>query len=1298
MNQAVLDLDHDPKQRNDLTVLPPMQDDSHNCLEMVGVSNSEEPMEPRKQWHGDGHFNEGFTESLELTNRKNSEDFTSKEEDVGEIIKCSNHKDTQTDNDSIKTGNNQTQRDAQIMHSDGQSTLKDADTTPSTDNSTCNVKDSLPSSNKTEHSSTVSQTCSRGMHDAQQLNIELGTAKQESIPEPFQVCTSFKPSNATQNSSVNTLSQSTETHNLEESTLNGLGIPYSARSESNGECRTTSLEKAEGSRTQRSVAEGMCCCYQAVRQAFLRCLEETSIVVPGLVLTILFCVTIIIIIPTTGRSISVHVGALSVMCIVLCLCVPVLVSLPCLPALRRCEKLLALSIWIALFITAIVFIFTGGAITAWEQVAFFLFLSLSVYTILPLSLSWALIFGIGASVCHIVIISVYVSVTSPGTRDLAVQLVANAVLFVCVNCVGFFHLWLTEHARRKSNKSRQNFSSNCSKRAKLKRDQEHLLLSVLPRYIAMELKGEVVKGLSETFTGAENTPNFHSLYIKQHKDVSILYADIVGFTSLASTCTPEELVAVLNKLFGRFDDIAKKNECLRIKILGDCYYCVSGLPDSIPHHARNCVQMGLDMCNAINKLREATGVNISMRVGVHSGNVLCGVIGSLKWQYDVWSHDVTLANRMESGGLPGRVHITEETLGHLGGAYQVEEGNGASRDSALQGRRTFLVIDPHNRADKPKSNFLSSGREKLRASVRMSQYMQSWQSVKPFAELNQPEDCIPAMPHQSNGISQSQVFMELEIHQSHPGNLESRPTRVSENGSVDTLDPLQVTGQKPKKLNWLTLLFHDLKMEREYRLSEVHGIHQSVACLALIFTSVFVVQMLTSQKNLALAVSYGSTFPVQLLILLVVSTGFLKQWNSKIPTSVHWVSNLSQGVATRAALRLLLVFTCLLITLLMAILNIVFIPGDNCLNFSYNATALDSLNLFTVPYYLYCCLLAMMGVVVFVRVCFSVKLFLLTLAVVVYLALFLCVYAPRSDCLVQQLYPNYSKPGVLKEPKIMAGIWLIIFYLTSLILARQDELACRFEFLLKKYFQKEREDMETTDNVNRLLLQNLLPIHVTNFFIGKDVRNQDLYSQSCQSVCVMFASVPEFKDFYTESSVNGDGLECLRFLNEIITDFDELLSKPKFNVIEKIKTIGTTYMAAAGLTNPNTGEERKDSDACKSHVRSMVDFAIALMGRLDNINRHSFNNFKLRIGINHGPVIAGVIGAHKPQYDIWGNAVNVASRMDSTGVLDKIQVTEETAQVAQSVGYDVTKRGVINVKGKGELTTYFINIELSQRP
>ncbi|XP_072526300.1 LOW QUALITY PROTEIN: adenylate cyclase type 4-like [Salminus brasiliensis] len=1275
-----------------------MQDDLHEYLEMEGVPVVEGPRELVKRSHEGGIHNEGFMGSTDLTTAPDCKDLSYENAD---ILKYGNYEGPQKDKTPA-------QNDARIIPNDDKSTHKYTETTLSTVDSTHSAKDN---NSKTEE---PDANC-RGEHEAKQPNIELGIAKKESAPEALKAYTSFRASSTLQKNPGHSTIQSNGTPSLSTGTLNELSDSFKVQ-----EGTETGLGPSEGPRTngmnsdvqqgveirnapeqwnerpQHSAAEGVCCCYRAVRLACLRCLEETSIVVPGLVLTIMFCVTIIIIIPTTGRSISVHVGALSVVCVVLCLCVPLLVSLPCLPALRRCEQTLALSIWSALFIIAIVFIFTGGVITAWEQVAFFLFLSLSVYTILPLTLSWALIFGIGASVCHIIIISVYVSVTSPSTRDLAVQLVANAVLFMCINVVGFFHLWLTEHARRKSSKSRETFSYNRSKRAKQKRDQEHLLLSVLPRYIAMELKGEVVKGLSGKVSGADNKPNFHSLYIKQHKDVSILYADIVGFTSLASTCTPEELVAVLNKLFGRFDDIAKKNECLRIKILGDCYYCVSGLPDPIPHHARNCVQMGLDMCTAINKLREATGVEISMRVGVHSGNVLCGVIGSLKWQYDVWSHDVTLANRMESGGLPGRVHITEETFGHLGGAYQVEEGNGASRDSALQGRRTFLVIDPQKGLDhKPKSNRLlkGSGGEKLRASVRMTQYMQSWQSIKPFSELNQPEDSIAATPTQSSNTEQSTLVTEPDICQTYAANLESRHNQGLWNGSTETLEPLEIAGPKTKKMNWLTLLFIDVKMEKQYRLSEVHGIHQSVACLALIFTSVFVVQMLTSQKNLALAVSYGATFPVQLLILLVVSTEFLKQWNSKMPSSVQWVSLLSQGVATRAAIRLLLVFTCLLITLLMAILNIVFIPGDNCLNASYNASTLDSLSLYTVPYYLYCCLVAMLGVVVFVRVNFCVKFFLLTLAVVVYLALFLEVYAPRSDCLVLQLYPNYSRPGVLKEPKIMAGIWLIIFYLVSLILARQDELASRVEFYLKKCFQKERDEMETTENVNRLLLQNLLPLHVTNFFIGKDVPNQDLYSQSCKSVCVMFASVPEFKDFYTESSVNGDGLECLRFLNEIITDFDELLSKPKFNVVEKIKTIGTTYMAAAGLTNPTTGEERKDSDACKVHVRCMMDFAIALMGRLDNINRHSFNNFKLRIGINHGPVIAGVIGAHKPQYDIWGNAVNVASRMDSTGVLDKIQVTEETAQVAVSVGFKVAKRGIITVKGKGELTTYFIVTE-----
>ncbi|CAL8377608.1 unnamed protein product [Gadus morhua 'NCC'] len=1049
-------------------------------------------------------------------------------------------------------------------------------------------------------------------------------------------------------------------------------------------------EAGGGGWSGRSVS--LCCCYRAVSRGFLRCLEETPAILPGLLLTLLFTITIIILIPTMCKIMDVHVGALAVVCVVLCLGCLLLACLPWLASVRRCSGALALSVWLMLYTTALVFIFTGGPVLAWEQVAFFLFLSLSVYTVLPLSLSWALIVGTATSLSHIIIISTYVSVKHPDTPHLVVQLVANAVMFVCVNGVGLFHLWMTERDRRISNQKREEFSCIRSKKEVTKYQQEQLLLSVLPRYIALELKTEVVKRLSkpEACQGDTNTSNnFHSLYVRQHKDVSILYADIVGFTKLSSSCTPEELVVVLNKLFGRFDDIAKKNECLRIKILGDCYYCVSGLPDPTSSHARNCVQMGLDMCTAINKLREATGVEISMRVGVHTGNVLCGVIGLQKWQYDVWSHDVTLANHMESGGLAGRVHISEETMRHLNGMYQVEDTDGGARDALLQGRKTYLVTDPHKRkARRPfESNSLGARGTKLRASVRMSQYLQSWQTIHPFADLSNPEAAALQPRLRPTRASATRALPDLQegpLENTGPVSVQMEDVRIAR----ASLDTVECARRRTKKLNWLTLWFNDIELEKQFRLSEVSGLHNSMGCSAFIFITMFTVQMLVSELNFAMAVSYGVTFFVVILLLTVVFTGYLERWRSKMPVGIQWFSGLWRGLSSRVALRLLLLSLFLLVILLMAFLNMIFISGDNC-KFITSRPDLQDLNLHTYVYYLYCCLLALLAVVVFVRMSALFKSFLLTLAVVVYLALFLHVYAERAHCLVA-LHYNLTRPGILKDPQIMSGIWLVMFYFTCLVLIRQDELSSRVEFLLGRCFRTEQEEMETIENVNKLLLQNVLPLHVASYFMGKAVCNQDLYSRSCDCVCVMFASVPEFKEFYSESMENRDGLECIRFLNEIISDFDELLSKPKFCCVEKIKTIGSTYMAAAGLTNQG-GEKPKAVDMFHSNMRSMVEFAMALMAKLELLNTHSFNSFKLRIGINHGPVIAGVIGAHKPQYDIWGNAVNVASRMDSTGELNKIQVTEETAEVVKALGFGVTLRGVINVKGKGQLTTYFIN-------
>lgn len=200
-------------------------------------------------------------------------------------------------------------------------------------------------------------------------------------------------------------------------------------------------------------------------------------------------------------------------------------------------------------------------------------------------------------------------------------------------------------------------------------------MSILPKHLAIQMRqdlGEVV------------TKQFNKIYMARHENVSILFADIVGFTAISSNCPAPQLVQTLNELFARFDKLAEKYHQLRIKILGDCYYAISGAPEERPDHAVLCVHMGLSMVEAIKSVREKTKSTVDMRVGVHTGGVLAGVLGQRQWQFDVYSRDVELANKMESSGSPGRVHISNATLCFLNGEFEVSRGHGESREEALR--------------------------------------------------------------------------------------------------------------------------------------------------------------------------------------------------------------------------------------------------------------------------------------------------------------------------------------------------------------------------------------------------------------------------------------------------------------------------------------------------------------------------------------------------------------------------------------------------------------------------------------
>lgn len=155
---------------------------------------------------------------------------------------------------------------------------------------------------------------------------------------------------------------------------------------------------------------------------------------------------------------------------------------------------------------------------------------------------------------------------------------------------------------------------------------------------------------------------------------------MVNYTYLTTTLDVADLVQILHELFLKFDTIAEVNNVLRIKFLGDAYNCVAGIPISNRRHAKSCVALGLEMIRETNVMCHRRDLDINMRIGVHSGEVFSGIIGRTKWQYDIWSRDVDIANRLENTGLAGAVHISHTTLSLLDDEYDCIE----SRDRILK--------------------------------------------------------------------------------------------------------------------------------------------------------------------------------------------------------------------------------------------------------------------------------------------------------------------------------------------------------------------------------------------------------------------------------------------------------------------------------------------------------------------------------------------------------------------------------------------------------------------------------------
>ncbi|KRG06752.1 adenylyl cyclase X E isoform X2 [Drosophila mojavensis] len=893
-------------------------------------------------------------------------------------------------------------------------------------------------------------------------------------------------------------------------------------------------------------------------------------------------------------------------------------------------------------------------------------------------------------ICYFVIFQNYDNQFRTGNITRYSETIVVLCNYIGLNVIGTGFRVMREIVVRASFLDRHQYVMEANALRSTRARERVFLHSILPPQIAQPIQDEIrarIEFSQKHHNMLVNNRRDRVIAIQMHPDVSILYADIVNYTHLTTTLSVKELVTLLHELYARFDNAASRYAVQRIKFLGDCYYCVAGLIKPDPAHAICCVKLGLCMIDIIREVRDEVQIGIDIRVGVHSGSLFAGVLGSAKLQYDIWGPDVLIANKLEGTGMPGQVHVSERTFELIKNWFEARPGTEAARkDAYFQKFNIFtFLIDPIEN-NKNIELDLQESFESFSAKER--------NEGTPELLINEELKKMPLGPKGFNEpLTRLFNFFNLTKQKESPSS--SRP-----------------------EIGLFLLHYHNPRLECQYLHQPDYMLKYSVLqawCSAM--TLIYL--QLTYDHELVKGSYYLDAFLILAFSLLLILTWYKMICFWVYADRPHRFSELSCALfriadnLQRSLIKRILIY----IFIIVAYFAIISIILNDCDMDEFQKEHIDSIlyqydgenTMCFAPWALTCmvCSIITNGII-FTRIPFIMRIVISLVVCVTYLSIMLYQfeYLVHISLTTNPFFKSESAHCLM----------IISTFLAVYCKERQAEFNNKMNYKWRVELLKKQEDARLADQSITILLHNILPAHVVNVYLTY-LAKDELYYEVYDCVAVMFASLKNFELT----------LSNLRVLNEIISEFDRLLSFYRHgNVVEKIKIVGSTYMAACGLDvrlSSLVSEKCHTTDSVfkEIHARRSMSvfssdsfsnkkdelvfviaiFALDLMRTLWVCNNDYKNvpidrdvfTADMSIGISSGEVMAGVVGASQVHYDIWGHAVNVASRMDSTGVAGKIQVTEETANILRRFGLVCSYRGMTFVKGLGTLPTYFVEVD-----
>ncbi|XP_017127832.1 adenylyl cyclase X E isoform X3 [Drosophila elegans] len=629
------------------------------------------------------------------------------------------------------------------------------------------------------------------------------------------------------------------------------------------------------------------------------------------------------------------------------------------------------------------------------------------------------------------------------------------------------------------------------------------------------------------------------------------------------------------------------------------------------------------------------------------------------------------------------------------------------------------------------------------------------QQAKKLSEASKANFMHSSTLHQYNQVrNQAKLEMCRELDKMPIGRIQL--TKVFRRSTRLTQDEIEEETFR-RNISSCCLFFRIRNWEFQYMQEPDVMLKYSIALSWVIYMGLLTIQLLSKDARYHYWYIDGTT--IVLLTMLLIISWYKKLWimymsdadvsspNGRISGLLFRLSDeMQRNVVIRIVIYFLIIFSYIAV----AIMQVLGCSNDD--DYADLEPGFEERVQCFHPWILTNCMTLIIGIsFLFTRIPFIVKSCFSALIMIAYSGLvifefnFIYALSPSTNVNFNAKYSH----------TLLMLITLGIFHLME----RQTEFIAKVDYNWKRQLLKKQEDALITNDTIKVLLTNILPTHVADFYLSNQLQNE-LYYEEYDNVAVMFASI---KNFDTDKI-------GLRVLNEIICDFDDVLNKYSQSLrVEKIKVANWTYMAACGLDvsrseqvnapqmkfhnlslMPNGRRSRYDGarssntdgvqrvpygngsnialdldlergqyegnvvtsagprisatpngSSSNEVVRVMAEFALDLMRTMRRFNTENMQTEyegstdygMLRIGISHGRAMAGVVGISKPHYDIWGNPVNMASRMDSTGVPGQIQVTENTALKLREFNIQCNYRGMTFVKGRGNIPTYIIGTD-----